>query len=166
MKSGVLCPRCQELVDTGKVEEREVDIMRALIELEESGKLPELRDAVYHRAYFIDSNMVIIVMDVSGATSVPVFTRLARKIEGALSEKLGGIRVRIVPRAGDVRTLAVHLLYPARVLGVNYVYMPDGTIEYVVRISRRDRRRVEPQKEFLERVLTELAGQKVRLRFE
>ena len=161
-----MCPRCQALVDSGEVDEREVEIMRALIELEESGKVPELRDAVYHKAYFIDNDMVIILMDVGNVTSVPVFTRLARKIENALSEKLGGTRVRIVPRAGDIRTLAVHLLYPARVLGVNYVYMPDGSVEYVVRVSRRDRRRVEPQREFLERVLSELAGHKVRIRFE
>ncbi len=161
-----MCPRCQALVDSGKVDEREVDIMRALIELEESGKIPELKDATYHKAYFVDNEMIIIIMDVGGATGVPVFTRLAKKIENALSEKLGGVRIRIVPRANDIRTLAVHLLYPARVLGVNYVYMPDGSIEYVVRVSRRDRRRVEPQKEFLERVLSELAGQKVRIRFE
>ena len=153
-------------MDSGKVDEREVDIMKALIELEESGKVPELKDAVYHKAYFVDSDMIVIIMDVGGATGVPVFIRLARKIENALSEKLGGVRVRIIPRAGDLRTLAVHLLYPARVLGVNYVYMPDGSIEYVVRVSRRDRRRIEPQKEFLERVLSELAGQKVRIRFE
>ncbi len=161
-----MCPRCQALVDSGKVDEREVDIMRALIELEESGKVPELRDAVYHKAYFIDSNLIIIVMDVGGTSSVPVFTRLARKIEQALSDKLGGVRVKIVPRVNDIRTLAAHLLYPARVLGVNYVYMPDGSVEYVVRVSRRDRRRVEPQKEFLESVLSELSGQKVRIRFE
>ena len=160
-----MCPRCQALVDSGQVDEREVDIMRALIELEESGKVPELKDAVYHKAYFID-NMILILMDVGNVTSVPVFTRLARKIESALSEKLGGVKVRIVPRAGDIRTLAVHLLYPARVLGVNYVYMPDGSVEYVVRVSRRDRRRIEAQKEFLERILSELAGHKVRIRFE
>lgn len=163
VKSGVLCPRCQGLIDSGVVDEREVPIMKALIELEENEGLQILKKATYYKAYFVDNDMVIIVMDLGVGTSVPVFSRYAREIEQKLKEKLG-MKVKIIPKASDVRGLATHLLYPARVLGVNTLWLPDGSIEYVVRITRRDERRLGKAKEVYERILTEMLGKRTHIR--
>ena len=163
VKSGVLCPRCQGLIDSGAVDEREVPIMKALIDLEESEGLQVLKKATYHKAYFVDDEMVIIVMDLGVGASVPVFSRYAREIEQKLRDRLGK-RVKIIPKASDVRGLATHLLYPARVLGVNTLWLPDGSIEYVVRISRRDERRLGKAKEVYERILSEMLGKKTHIR--
>ncbi len=158
----MLCPRCQGLIDSGVVDEREVDIMKALIELEENEGMQILKKATYHKAYFVDNDMVIIVMDLGVGTSVPVFSRYARQIEQKLREKLN-MKVKIIPKANDVRGLATHLLYPARVLGVNTLWLPDGSIEYVVRITRRDERRLGKAKEVYERILTEMLGKKTHI---
>ncbi|KSW11523.1 transcription elongation factor [Pyrodictium occultum] len=163
VKSGVLCPRCQGLIDSGVVDEREVDIMKALIELEEDEGMRILKKATYYKAYFIDDDMVIIVMDLGVGTSVPVFTKYARELEQRLRERLGK-RVKIIPKASDVRGLATHLLYPVRILGVNTLWLPDGSIEYVVRIPRRDERRLGKAKEMYERILSELLGKKTRIK--
>jgi transcription antitermination factor NusA-like protein len=163
VKSGVLCPRCQGLIESGVVDEREVPIMKALIELEESGGLQILKKATYYKAYFVDNDMVIIVMDLGVGTSVPVFSRYAREIEQKLKEKLG-MKVKIIPKASDVRGLATHLLYPARVLGVNTLWLPDGSIEYVVRITRRDERRLGKAKEVYEKILTEMLGKRTHIK--
>ncbi len=162
VKSGVLCPRCQGLIDSGVVDEREVDIMKALIELEENEGMQILKKATYYKAYFVDNDMAIIVMDLGVGTSVPVFSRYARQIEQKLREKLN-MKVKIIPRANDVRGLATHLLYPVRVLGVNTLWLPDGSIEYVVRITRRDERRLGKAKEVYERILTEMLGKKTHI---
>ncbi len=164
VKSGVLCPRCQSLVDSGAVTEDEVAIMKALIELEEKEDMQILRKAVYHKAFHVDDVMVI-VMDLGVGTSVPVFTRHARMLEQKLHEKTGR-QVKIIPRASDVRGLAAFLLYPARVLGVNTLWLPDGSIEYVIRVPRRDQRFIGGKKEALERILSELLGKRTRIRFE
>ncbi|BES82791.1 transcription elongation factor [Pyrodictium abyssi] len=137
--------------------------MKALIELEESEGLQTLKKATYHKAYFIDDDMVIIVMDLGVGTSVPVFSRYAREIEQRLREKLGR-KVRVIPKANDVRGLATHLLYPVRILGVNTLWLPDGSIEYVVRIPRRDERRLGNAKEVYERILSELLGKRTRIK--
>ena len=152
------------MVDSGEIDSREVDIMKALIELEESGN-QLLKKAVYHKAYFIDSQMIVIVMDLGVGTSVPVYTKYARNIERELSSKLG-VRVKLIPRTSDLRGLALHLLYPARVLGVNTLWLPDGSVEYVVRVSRRDKRFLEKNRKFFEMILAELAGKKVRVKYE
>lgn len=137
--------------------------MKALIELEEDEGMRILKKATYYKAYFIDDDMVIIVMDLGVGTSVPVFTKYARELEQRLRERLGK-RVKIIPKASDVRGLATHLLYPVRILGVNTLWLPDGSIEYVVRIPRRDERRLGKAKEMYERILSELLGKKTRIK--
>ncbi len=164
VKSGVLCPRCQSLVDSGAVADYEVDVMRALIELEEKENVSILRKATYHKTYRV-GDMYVVVMDLGIGTSVPLFTRHARVLEQKLQEKLG-VRVKVIPKANDVRGLAAFLLYPARVLGVNTLWLPDGSIEYVIRISRRDQRFIAGRKEEFERILTELLGKRTRIRIE
>jgi len=138
--------------------------MRELIKLEESG-MHVLKNATYYKTYFIDSDMAIIVIDLGVGSSVPIYTKNAKPIEHKLGQALG-MRVKLIPRTGDIRSLAMHLLYPARLLGVNTLWLPDGSIEYVVRVNRRDRRIIEPRRELYERILGELAGKKVRIRFE
>ncbi len=164
VKSGVLCPRCQSLVESGAVGEHEVEVMRALIELEEREGVQLLKKATYHKTYVVD-DMYVVVMDLGIGTSVPLFTRHARALEQKLQERLGR-RVRIVPRANDVRGLAAFLLYPARVLGVNTLWLPDGSIEYVIRVPRRDQRVIGPRREEYERILSELLGRRTRIRVE
>ncbi len=164
VKSGVLCPRCQALVDSGAVGEYEVEVMRALIELEEKEGMSILKKATYHKTYIV-GDMYVIVMDLGIGTSVPLFTRHARVLEQKLQEKLGR-RVKVIPKANDVRGLASFLLYPARVMGVNTLWLPDGSIEYVIRVSRRDQRLLAGRKEEYEKILTELLGKKTRIRIE
>jgi transcription antitermination factor NusA-like protein len=140
-----------------------VDIMKALIELEENEGMQILKKATYYKSYLIDDDLVIIVMDLGVGTSVPVFSRYARKIEQKLREKLGK-RVKIIPKANDVRGLAMHLLYPARIIGVNTLWLPDGSIEYVVRIPRSDARRLSKHKDVYEKILSEILRKPVRIR--
>ncbi len=164
VKSGVLCPRCQALVDSGAVGEHEVEVMRALIELEEKEGLSILKKATYHKTYIV-GDMYVVVMDLGIGTSVPLFTRHARVLEQKLQERLGR-RVKVIPKANDVRGLAAFLLYPARVMGVNTLWLPDGSIEYVIRVSRRDQRFLAGRKEEYEKILSELLGKRTRIRIE
>jgi len=165
VKSGVLCPRCQSLVDSGEVDEREVAIMKALIELEEKENITLLKKATYYKTFFVNQDLVVVVMDLGIGTSVPLFTRYARRLEQRLSEKLNA-RVRIIPRASDVRGLASFLLFPTRILGVNILWLPDGSIEYVIRVPRRSRKYIAPYIEVYEKILNELLGKKTVIRFE
>jgi transcription antitermination factor NusA-like protein len=150
------------LVESGAVGEHEIQVLRALIELEESGT-SILRKATYYKSYIVDGDTLIVVIDLGVGTSVPVFTKYARDIEQKLREKLGVHRVKLIPKANDVRSLASHLLYPTRVLGVNILWLPDGSVEYVVRVAARDYRRLGTAREVYERILREVIGKNVRI---
>jgi len=158
VKSGVLCPRCQKLIERGDYNETDIEVMKTLLELEES-KFSVLRDVIYHKSYKAD-NMYVIVL--SGNKLTPfILSKIAKK----LSEKLEG-KVRIIERTSSLRKMASQLLIPANVLGVNILWLPDGSWQSIVRVSRSDFKTLPAEKELLEEILTKLSGMEVRIRFE
>ncbi|WP_126449768.1 transcription elongation factor NusA [Sulfodiicoccus acidiphilus] len=160
VRSGLLCDRCQGLVDSGDVDSGEVEIMRVLLELEES-QFRELKDSVYHRAIRIGHLLVLVV------TSGPNMTQSRWvKVSKALQEKLKVKTVRIVEKVNDLKASASQLLSPARVLGVNTLWLPDGTVQYVVRVSKNERRYLPSGTLELERALSKLYSTTVKIRVE
>ncbi len=160
VKSGVLCPRCQGLVDSGKVDREEVDVMKALVELEEtSSEFKWLKNVNYVKSY-IAENLAIVVLEASGV-SPPQVSRLSR----ALSDKLG-LRVKVATSASDPKMLAGQLLYPARILGINTLWLPDGTTRYNIRIRKRDTRYLPASQETVEKLLSKILKMPVKLKLE
>jgi len=161
VKTGVLCPRCERLVSSGEVDKFEVDVMRVLLKLEEKNEFKFLKNAVYHKAINID-NFLILVIEVKEHVTSRLLGRLGR----ALSDELRK-RVRVVNRSNtNIREIASQLLYPARVIGVNTLWLPDGTIEHIVRIPRSDSRYLPSNIYALEQVLSVVTGMYVKIRTE
>ncbi len=134
--------------------------MKLLVELEE--EINTLKNATFYKAYFVNNHIAIIIMDLGVTTSTPLFTRHSRVIENKLRERLG-VNVKIIPKANDIRGIAMHLLYPARILGINTLWLVDGSIEYVVRIPLRDEKKLGNVKEVYEKVLSEIVGRRVKI---
>ncbi|MFP3259999.1 MAG: transcription elongation factor NusA [Sulfolobus sp.] len=159
VKSGLLCNRCQSLIDKGEVENFEVEVMKILLELEET-QFKELKDSVYHKALKVDNLLILIV------TSGPSMTyQKWVKIAKILQERLG-MKVRILEKSNSIKSTAVQLLTPARVLGVNTVWLPDGTVQYVVRVSKYEKKFLPADEASLETVLSKIHSTPVRIRVE
>ena len=156
VKTGVLCPRCQSLVNSGKVDKREIDVMKALIELEETKEFRFLKNIRYYKTLWVN-DMIIVVIGDSNRRPAEL-----KKLAKALSEKLGS-RVQVIEKTKDLKRLASELTSPARVLGVNMVWLPDGTTQYVVRVSRFDARTLPARPEVLEEALSKILGGPARI---
>ena len=129
VRVGVLCPSCQAKVERGVVEEWEVGVLKALVEAEEElGGLDfEYVKGVRHRG-----TLYIITRD---PWRVPV------EVEEELSRRLSALgfrRVRIVGDYSDPVEAIRIALRPARLLGVNRYYSPDGSVYYIARVPRVD----------------------------
>jgi len=135
--------------------------MRALIELEEGDPAFRwLRNAKYLKSYILDGFMVVVFEAGSLGSNI----RLG-KLSKALGEKFGK-KVRVVEKGGDQKIIAGQLLYPARVMGVNTLWLPDGSTRYTVRISRGDLRHLPASIEILEKVLTQIFGRQTVIRYD
>lgn len=162
VKTGVLCPRCERLVSLGEVAAFEVDVMRGLLELEEKVDFRFLKEARYVKS-LEENNMLVLVIELPDLNMHPrVLARLGR----ALSEKIKR-KVRVINvTSGNLRTIAAQLMHPARVIGVNTLWLPDGTVQYVVRILKSDNRYLPASRDTLEQILSSIAGKAVKIRVE
>ncbi len=157
VKSGILCPRCQRLVEQGVVEEHEIDIIRELIDLEEKG-FKGLRRGVYRKAYR-SGDLVVVVVE--GVGDLKVLDRAGKELSNRLNA-----RVKIVEKTGDQRRLVEQVIYPATLLGVNTLWLPNGTEQMVIRVLRRDQRVIGSRKHYYEEVLAKIMGRETRIRYE
>jgi len=157
VKSGILCPRCQRLVDQGIVDEFEKDIIRELIDLEEKG-FRSLRKGVYKKAYR-SGDLVVVVVE--GVNDFKALDRASRELSNRL-----GYRVKIVEKTGDQRRLIEQIIYPATLLGVNTLWLPDGSEQTVIRVLRKDQRIIGSRKSSYEEIISKIMGREARIRYE
>jgi len=161
VKTGVLCPRCQSIVRSGSVKEYEVDVMRELLDLEELPDFKFLKDMEYVRSVTSEGALVIILQDVKDNTPDP---RSLNKLSWVLSEKLK-TRARIITNTKDLKEVVKQLVFPTRITSVNTIWLPDGTVEYVVRIPKFEMKNLPfKRREVIEDILTQITGNVVRIR--
>ena len=159
LKSGVLCPRCRRLIEEGKVGEHEVEVMKVLIDLEE--KDPEfkfLRDAVYVKTY-TSNGFHVLVLKIPEDIPPTTLIRLSRVLSDRLNAK-----VRVVKQTNDMKYMIAQIVAPARVQGVNSLWLPDGTVQHIVRIPRYDARLLPTAIENIEKILKEMFGENIRVK--
>lgn len=162
VKTGVLCPRCERLVSTGAVEQFEIEVMRGLIDLEDNQELKRyMQNLVYVKSYRFRDSIVILVQRV-GEIPPDVYQKISKMLGDMLNA-----RVRVINGSSrDIKSIASQLLFPARVLGINTVWLPDGTSFHVLRIPRRDLRLISLPIEAAEKILSLIVGSEVQIRGE
>lgn len=161
VRTGILCPRCERKVSSGEVEPFEVEVMRAITNLEQDQELKAyMGDLAYVKAYRLGDTVVILV---ERRSEVP--QEIYQKISRSLGELLNA-SVRILWSSKDLKSIASQLLFPARILGVNIVWLPDGSSFYVLRIPRKDLKGLSLPLKAAEQILSKIAGSDVQIRGE
>ena len=156
VKSGVLCPNCQRKVDSGEVSREEIPIMKALMELEE--EIKELRKGNYVKSFDFGDEVIVILRGEWEESEID-------KISKELSAKLGK-NVKILLEGEGVKKLMEQLLYPASILGINTLWLPDGSEQMVIRLSKRDRKYLRGKEEKYKKFISAIVGKNIEISFE
>lgn len=154
VRTRILCSKCQELVDSGRHDYEELDVVDALLSLED--ELPVLKELEYRESYVVDDH-VIVVLERGKSLS----RDLVEAVERALSKRLGR-KARVI-FYGQLRELISQLVSPARVLTVSVSYLPDGTTTVIIRILQREARRLPYSLSLLEKIVGKITGSIVRI---
>ncbi len=156
VKSGILCPTCQRKVDTGIVDKNEIPIMKVLMELED--RLKELRRGEYIKSYDLNGLVIVLIRD---HWEKEELEKISKELSNILRR-----RTKVVVYTNDKKHVVEQILYPATLLGMNTLWLPDGSEQIIVRVSRRDQRFIGGRKSLLEKLLADLLKKNVRIRFE
>jgi transcription antitermination factor NusA-like protein len=159
LKSGILCPGCQQKLDKGEVSELDVKVARALHRA--SARNKEIKDITFERTIVVDSLAILLVEK----ADVPILMGKGGKVLKSLSNQLK-MNVRVLGDLADPRVVADNLIRPARLLGVNTVFAVDGSDRYRIRVARDDSEKMPLGLEDLQKLINTLTGQDVSVVFE
>jgi transcription antitermination factor NusA-like protein len=152
-KTGVLCNVCEKKLSQGEISPLDVELSKILYEL--SGG-----DVGFTKAIETDDSIIILtpkdsigkIIGRSGAT----IKVISRKV---------GKPVRVVG-AGELNEMIHDLISPARVLGVNKVFKPDGSVLQRIRISRKDSSKLRLSVKDIQNIISSLSKDKMEILFE
>ena len=157
LKTGVLCPRCEEKVRSGEVSQAYMRVAKMLLDLEEKGLTP-LQDATLLDVAEIRDTLVLVFKRGDLTRLGPARRRLARALENEL-----GKRVHMVEGDVDERTFLEQLFAPATLVTINRIWLPDDSVE--VKVILRGRRPWADVKTLTE-IARELRDMSLRVEFE
>lgn len=148
IKSGILCPRCQEKVKSGEASDLDINIAKLLLKLEE--KYPVLQQVTFYNTYEADDVLAIIM----GSGDLHRLLSGGGRVMREITEN-SGKKIRILEKKGDTRSFLEDLFAPASVTAINKIWLPDGSTETRVILSGSSRRlplKVKVLKELAKRV--------------
>lgn len=159
VKSGVLCPRCEEKLRKGQITDLDLQVVRILSELEKD--FPILQDVSFERA--VESGEVLAIL--VNKQDVGKVLSSGGKIVRAVGEKIRR-RIKILGYSGDSRQLIEDLFSPISILTINTVWLPDETTETKVILHGRKPRYIPVDFELARRLAKEIVGMTLRIEFE
>lgn len=125
-KTGVLCKRCARRLRTGKITSQDVEVSKLITELER--KIPAIQPMSLQKVIPVGKSLILAV----SGNSFPD-EKTAYDLTQALEESLDQTVTLIAIQANHKETLT-NLFKPLEVLGVDRIFVPDGTLELKVRL--------------------------------
>jgi transcription antitermination factor NusA-like protein len=134
-KTGILCANCESRLRRGEISKADVEASKAVVGL--ADRLPELGKVTLKRAFEVGGAYVLEFeqQDLAAIRSNP---SVCAELEGTLKGKAW-----VVGAGSTDRKFLEDIFFPARVLTVNTVWLPDGGKKTKVIVpARRSERRI------------------------
>lgn len=156
VRSGQLCEGCKSKLAAGKITELDFEVAQILYKINERYNIT---GATFYKA--LDLGRVVLILTDG---EVGLLIGKQGKIVSELSSALGK-KVRIAEAQGDLKKTIADIITPARLLGINNVFH-EGKEITKVRLSRHDLAHLPFDIPTLEKVLTHLLEDTVKVVFE
>ncbi|MEM4311246.1 MAG: hypothetical protein QXX95_02540 [Nitrososphaerales archaeon] len=156
-KTGILCPKCKSKLEKGQITHDDVELSVKLMAL--SDMIPELNKITLHRAIKLDPNYVLTVG--VGESLILKNVTVLQKLQSELKTK-----VWIVEEQASTREFLEDLFRPIKILGVNTVFLPDGSELTKVIIVGRKTEKLIPILEQIKQVAKVVRGIDLLIEFE
>ena len=157
-KTGVLCPKCEEKLEKGIISQTDVEVSMKLIKL--VSKFPSLDKVTLKKAMDVGDAIVLVL----GSGDLARL-RGERGLFTALRKALGK-RVWAVEEDAPNRRLIEELVYPARIMSMNIVWLPDGTKLTKAIIPGRRTEKFPVNLDQVERIFKAVKGIDLKIEFE
>ena len=157
LESDMLCTSCQARLDKGEITAFDIEFSKWLLEREQEH--PNLESLALLRATTVEGRLILIVKK-KGKELLLAEASLINE----LSEKFG--EVMIFEGPVKIRGIIQEFIAPASEVGVNSLYLPDGSKESIVMLRGEDRARIKYTTDELRAIVSAIMGESVLFEFQ
>ncbi|NHV99403.1 MAG: hypothetical protein HA496_07105 [Thaumarchaeota archaeon] len=147
VKSGILCQKCRELIDSGRNSSLDLTLSRIL--LEEASRIRELEKVEFKKAHVEDGFLLIL----SNNDGVRIL-RDSKEVAERIRRDIGVEKITVVDYRKDQKRKLEELVYPFRIVGLSKVWLPGNITEFKIVVEGRELD--EKQVETLEKLAKKL----------
>ncbi|MEM3173721.1 MAG: hypothetical protein QXU02_02425, partial [Candidatus Bathyarchaeia archaeon] len=158
LRSGILCQKCRAKIERGEVTQRDLEIARLLVSIED--EYPLLQD-VYFRGSIEADNILAILVRRGDMNKILSY---GGKIIKFLESKTGK-SVRVLEYNSSERKFIEDLFAPLTVLAINKIWLPDGSIETRVILKGKDKKRGSLNINAMKEIARKVKGITLRVEF-
>jgi len=153
----MLCTSCQAKLDRGDITAFDIELSKWLLEREKDH--PNLENLALLRATRTEGRLILVVKK----KGKDLF--LAEKaLVDELAEKFG--EVMVVEGPPKLRRIIREFIHPANEVGVNSLYLPDGSKENIVMLRDEDRERIQYSNDDLRAIVSAIMGESVLFEYQ
>ncbi|MEM2907198.1 MAG: hypothetical protein QW739_03875 [Candidatus Odinarchaeota archaeon] len=158
-QTGMLCQSCQDKLNGGIVDEKDIELAKQLIKLEP--QFPSLKDVNISKIInFADFKILIVEKGCISGIIGPK-GKILKNLEKTINKK-----IRVIEKGSSYMKIIEDLLSPIRVLGINKVFLPTGDMIQKVILKKPRGLNINVDTVQLENLVYSLTGNTVRLSFE
>lgn len=157
IESDMLCPNCQARLDRGEITEFDIEFSKWLLEREKEFRL--LENLNLQRAIKLDGRIILIVKK-NSREILDVQEDLMSDIKDSYGETF------IIEGPPKLRRIVRSFIQPAIEVGVNSLYLPDGSKESIVMLREEDRNRISYTSDELRTIVSAIMSESVFFEFQ
>jgi len=154
--TGVFCVNCDNKIKNEDITPSIIDVLKYLYISEE--KFKELTNVMVENIFEIDQNEILIVLD----SKTPLDNLLIYSLSKYLSSKLSK-EIKIINKRDNFKKLIPQVLYPMKILSINQVWIPDGSQEIVIKVSKPEYLKLGLKINKLEQLISKITLSKIRI---
>ena len=157
LESDMLCNNCQDRLDRGEITKFDIEFSKWL--MNRVKEYPPLENLDLRRA-IRTSDRLLLVVKKKNAQILTLLEPLIAEMKESFGE------VMIFEQPIKLRRLVRSLIEPAIELGVNSLYLPDGSRESIVMLKDEDRERIQYSKDDLRVIVSAVLGESVLFQYQ
>lgn len=157
LESDMLCTNCQARLDRGELKHFDIEFSKWMLEREKI--YPSLVDLTLQRAAKVGDRLILVVKK-KGKSLILSEESLVNEMTEQYGEPMiveGPIKLRKVVR---------EFIQPANEVGVNSLYLPDGSKESIVMLRGEDRERISYTTDELRLIVSAVMGESVLFEYQ
>lgn len=158
LQTGILCGKCQSIIDSGELTNVDISVAMALNKLEQ--RYNDIKDITFFRAVEVGSLIIVLVGENDLSVILGNRGKIIKELEQNLKKK-----IRVLETSSSTGKMVEDLLAPAEIAGINTIWLPDGTKVKKVRV-RGQRGKLPASVDTLEDVVQKLTDEPIRIVFE